>query len=133
MHQDFMEAAQRRLTQSAARLRDAALASDLDRLGAPEPAQALQQTAQHLARAGPHVQRQGDGVVDHHLRRQVALALARRASLGQHLAHPLRGNRPGNHAETDVVAQTNAGRKAGRNTSHRCRSRTFRPAVYNLE
>jgi hypothetical protein len=30
-----------------------------------------------------------------------------------------------------VVAQTDPGRKAGRNTGHRCRSRITKPAAYN--
>jgi hypothetical protein len=130
LHQLFVEPPQRRLSQPATRLRDAALAGDLDRLGAPQPAQALQQAAQHLAGARAHVKRQGDRVVDHHRRRQVPLALARLAGLGQDLAYPLGRHRPGDHAETDVVAQPNAGRKAGRNTGHRCRSRITEQADY---
>src|SRR3954452_16322297 len=69
-------------------------------------------------------------VVDHHLRRQVALALARPAGLRQHPAHPVGRHRPGDHAEADVVAQTDAGRKAGRNTGHRCRSLNAGPPAY---
>jgi len=128
-HDLLVEPAQRHLAQAAARLRDAALARDLDRVGAPQPAQALQQAAQHLAGAGPHVQRHGDGVVHHHLRRQVALALARPAGLGQNLLHPVRRERLGDHAEADVVADTNAGWKAGGNTRHRCRSQKTRPVI----
>jgi hypothetical protein len=37
---------------------------------APQSERSLQQTAQHLAGAGAHVERHGDGVVDHHLGRQ---------------------------------------------------------------
>ena len=103
-------------------LRDAALARHPDRLGTPEPAQALQEAAQHLAGAGAHVERQGDGVVDHDLRRQVALALARLAGLGQDLPHLVERERPGDHAEADVVAEADAGGKAGGDTGHRCRS-----------
>ena len=92
----------------------------------------FQQAAQHLAGARAHVERQRNGVVDHHLRRQVALALARLARLGQDLLHPLGRKRPGDHAEADVVADTDAGRKAGRNTSHRCRSSQTRPTGYAI-
>jgi len=70
-----------------------------------------------------------NGVVHHHLRRQVALALARLASLGQNLLHPVRRECPGDHAEADVVADTNAGRKAGGNTRHRCRPQKTRPVI----
>src|SRR3954454_21288957 len=99
------------------------------RLSAPEPAQALQEAAQDLAGAGAHVERQGDRVVDHNLGRQVALALARPAGLGQDPADPVRRKRPGNHAEADVVAQTDASRKAGTSTSHRSRSLKTRPTA----
>jgi len=129
LHDLLVEPTQRPLAQTAARLRDAALARDLDRVGAPQPAQALQQAAQHLTGAGPHVQRHRDGVVDHHVGRQVALALARLAGLGQDLMHPVGRERLGDHAEADVVADTNAGRKASRNTRHRCRSQKTQPAI----
>src|SRR4051812_30911130 len=84
-----------------------------------------------LARARPHVERQGDGVVDHHLRRQVALALARLAGFCQNLAHPFGRYGPGDYPKADMIAQTDAGWKAGSNTGHRCRSRITRPAVYD--
>ena len=53
---------------------------------------------------------------------QVALALARLAGLGQDLLHALEGNGPGDHAEADVVAEADAGRKAGSGAGHGCRS-----------
>jgi hypothetical protein len=93
-----------------------------DRVVAPQPAQPLQEAAQHLAGAGAHVERQRDGVVDHDVRRQVALALARLAGLGQDLPHLLERERPGDHAEADVVAEADAGGKAGGDTGHGCRS-----------
>src|SRR5215210_8060738 len=96
---------------------------------APEPAQALQEAAQDLAGAGAHVERQGNGVVDHNLGRQVALALARPAGLGQNPTDLVRRKRPRNHAEADVVAKTDASRKAGRSTSHRSRSLKTRPTA----
>jgi hypothetical protein len=42
--------------------------------------------------------------------RQIPLALARLAGLGQDLPHLLGRERPGDHAQADVVADTNAGR-----------------------
>jgi hypothetical protein len=103
-HHFLIEPAQRRFAQTTARLRNAALARHLDRLGTPQPAQPLQQAAQHLARARTHVERQGDGVVDHHLRRQITLALARPASLRQYLAHPFGRHGPGDYPKADEVA-----------------------------
>jgi hypothetical protein len=67
------------------------------------------------------VERQGDGVVDHDVGRQVALALARLAGLDQDPPHPVGRERPGDHAEADMIAEADAGRQAGRNTGHRCR------------
>ena len=119
----LVQATQRRLAQAGAGLRDAALARHLDRLGAPEPAQSLQEAAQDLAGAGAGVERQRDGVVDHDVGRQVALALARLAGLGQDLTHLVEREGPGDPAETDVVAEADAGGQAGASTSHRCRSR----------
>src|SRR4051812_45528908 len=101
---------------------NAALARDPDRLGTPEPAHALQQAAQHLAGPGAHVERQGNGVVDHDLRRQVALALARPAGLGQDPPHLVGRERLGDHAQADTVAEPNAGGQAGRGTGHCCHS-----------
>jgi hypothetical protein len=63
------------------------------------------------------------------VRRQVALALARLAGLGQDLPHLLDRERPGDHAEADVVAEADAGGKAGGSAGHRCRSRKNRPAA----
>src|SRR3954464_13594814 len=120
---------QPRLAQAGAGLRDAAPARYLDRLSAPEPAQALQEAAQDLAGAGAHVERQGNRVVDHNLGRQVAFALARPAGLGKDPTDLVRRKRPGNYAEADVVAQTAASRKARRSTSHRSRSLKTRPTV----
>src|SRR5215218_4363626 len=105
----LVEPLQRLRTQARARLRDAALAGHPDRLGTPQPAQSLQEAAKHLAGAGVHVERQGDGVVDHDLGRQIALALAGLAGLGQDLAYPIKWEHPGDHAEADVVAEANAG------------------------
>src|SRR5215203_2578284 len=106
------------------------LPAHLDRFGAPQPAQPLQQAAQDLAGAAAHGERQGDRVVDHDLRRQVALALARLAGLGQDLANPVRRERPGDHAEADAVAQTDAGRQAGRSAGHHRRSLNAGPPDY---
>jgi len=78
------------------------------------------------------VQRHRDGVVDHHVGRQVALALARLAGLGQNLLHSVRRKRPGDHAKADVVSHTNAGWQAGRNTRHRCRSQKTRPVIWGF-
>jgi hypothetical protein len=60
--------------------------------------------------------------VDHDLGRQVALALAGLAGLGQDLAYPIKGKHLGDHAEADLVAEANAGGQAGGGTGHRCRS-----------
>jgi hypothetical protein len=89
-----------------------------DRLGAPQPAQALQEAAQHLTGAGVHVERQGDGVADHHVRGQVPLALARPAGLGQDLSHLVEREGLGDHAEADVVAEADAGGQAGGGSGH---------------
>src|SRR5215208_4051581 len=125
----LIQAMQRRRAQAGAGLRNAAPARHLDRLSAPEPAQALQEAAQDLAGAGTHVERQGNSVVDHNLSRQIALALARPAGLGQDPTDLVRRKRPGNHAEADVVAKTDASRKAGRSTSHRSRAPKTRPTT----
>src|SRR3954449_10678567 len=61
-------------------------------------------------------------LVDHDVRRQVALALARPAGLGQDLPHSIEREGLGDHAEADVVAEADAGGQAGRRTGHRCRS-----------
>ena len=128
-HHLLVELAQRRLAQAGAGLRDTAPARHLDRPSAPEPAQALQEAAQDLAGAGAHVERQGNRVVDHNLGRQVALALARPAGLGQDPTDLVRRKRPGNHAKADVVAETDASRKAGRCTSHRSRASKPHPTA----
>ena len=132
-HHPLVQPVQRLRTQARAGLRDAALAGHPDRLRTPEPAQALQEAAQHLAGAGAHVERQGDGVVDHDLRRQVALALAGLAGLGQDLPHLVEREGPGDHAEADVVAEADAGGQAGGGTGHRCcspkRERQHDPAT----
>ena len=54
--------------------------------------------------------------------RQVALALAGPAGLGQDLAHPIKRECPGDHAKADVIAEADAGGQAGRSTGHGCRS-----------
>jgi hypothetical protein len=118
-----VQLAQRRLAQAGARLRDAALARDPDRLRAPEPAQPFKETAQHLAGADAHVKRQRDGVVDHDVGRQVAFALAGLAGRGQDVPHLLERKGSGDHAEADVIAEADAGRQAGGSIGHRCRSR----------
>src|SRR3982750_4023072 len=128
-HHLLVELAQWRLAQAGAGLRDAAPARHPDRLSAPEPAQALQEAAQDLARAGAHVEGQRNRVVDHNLGRKIALALARPAGLGQDPTDLVRRKRPGYHAEADVVAQTDASRKAGRCTSHRSRAPKPRPTA----
>ena len=56
------------------------------------------------------------------------VALARPAGLDQHLMHPLRRHRPGDHAEADLVAEANVSREAGRNTGHGCRFRSTKGA-----
>jgi hypothetical protein len=68
-------------------------------------------------------------IVDHNLGRQVALALARPAGLGQDPTDLIRRERPGNHAEAAVVAKMDASRKAGRSTSHCSRSLKTRPTA----
>src|SRR4051794_23889955 len=128
----LVQPAQRRFAQPTAGLRDATLARHLDRLRTPQPAQPFQQTAQNLSGAATHVERQRNGVVDHHLCRQVALALARLARLGQDLLHALGRKCPGDHAEADVVTDPDAGRETRRNASHRCRSSKPRPAEYTV-
>jgi len=110
---------QRRCAETAAGLRDAALAHDLDRFRAPKPTHPVQQTAQDLTGAKPHVERQGDRVIDHHLGRQIALTLARLARLRQDLLHQPRRERPGDHAKANMVTQANAGGQTGRSTRHR--------------
>jgi len=50
--------------------------------------------------------------------RQVALALARLAGLGQDLLHTVERNGPGDHTEADVVTEANAGGKAGGGAGH---------------
>src|SRR6185312_1589219 len=87
-------------------------------------------TAQHLACAGAHVERQRDGVVDHDVRRQVAFALAGLVGLGQHPPHLLDRKRPGDHAEADMITEADAGGEAGENTGHRRRSRKSQPTAY---
>src|SRR3954464_8609347 len=128
-HHLLVELAQRRLAQAGAGLRDTAPARHLDRPSAPEPAQALQEAAQDLAGAGAPVERQGNRVVDHNLSRQVALTLARPPGLGQHPTDLISRKRPGNHAEADVVAETDASPKAGRSTGHRSQSLKTRPTA----
>src|SRR5918993_1758423 len=51
VRQTLVQAAQRRLAQAGAGLRDAALARHPDRLRTPQPAQSLQKAAQHLVGA----------------------------------------------------------------------------------
>jgi len=114
----LVELAQRRLAQPGARLREAALTRHLHHTRAPQNPQPLQQAAQHLAQAGAHEQRQGNHVIHHHRRRQVALAHARLASLAQHLVHLLQRKRLGDHPKSDVIAHPNPSRQAGSNTPH---------------
>jgi hypothetical protein len=66
-------------------------------------------------------------VVDHDVGREVALALARLAGLGQDLLHAVEGKGPGDHAEADVVAEADAGRRAGGGARHGCRSPEIGP------
>ena len=54
--------------------------------------------------------------------RRFAQALARFAGLGQDLLHLLEREGPGDHAQADVVAETDTGGQAGGGTGHRCRS-----------
>jgi hypothetical protein len=79
------------------------------------------------------VERQGDGVVDHHVGGQVALALALLAGVGQDMPHLIERKRLGDHAQADVVAEADAGRQAGGSTGHGCcspnRGRQHRPAA----
>jgi hypothetical protein len=51
---------------------------------------------------------------------QVARALAFLAGLGRHALHPVEREGPGEHAEANVVAEANAGRKSGGSAGHRC-------------
>lgn len=130
-HRPRMRPARRYFSKPAARPRNPALARHPDRLGAPRPAPPFQQNAQHLACARTHVERRGNGVIDHHRCRQVALAFARLAGFRQHLAHPFGRHGPGDHPKADRVAQTRASREAGRNTGHRRQSRITKPAAHN--
>jgi hypothetical protein len=52
--------------------------------------------------------------------RQVALALACLAGVGQDLLHLVERECLGDHAEADVVSEADAGGKAGRSTGHGC-------------
>ena len=98
-------------TQTASGLRDSRLACDFHRGGwVQQPLHSLQQTAQHLAIGGPHVESQCDHVIHHHMRGQITLSNAGAASLVQDLMHFVGGEKLGDDAETEVVGDAAASR-----------------------
>ncbi len=105
--------------QTAARLGNAGLAGDLH-FGrrVEQPLHAFQQATQHLAIRRPHIQRQCDDVIDHHMRRQIAFADAGTIGLLQDLMDFLGGKELGNDAEADVVRDTAAGRQRRNGACH---------------
>lgn len=85
-------------------LADGGLACDLDRNGGiAQPLQAFHKAAQHLPAGRVHVERQRNDVIDHHMRRQVALADAALARRCQHSADPSQGEGLGDHAKAHIV------------------------------
>ena len=71
---------------------------------------------------------QGDGFTLWHYR----TADTRAAVAADGYIAPMAGSMlPGDHAEADLVAEADAGRQAGRSTSHLCRSRVTKPAGYD--
>ena len=60
---------------------------------AGEPARAFEQAPQHLAVGGGHVEGERDDGVDHHVRPELALTLARAPRLVQNGAHRLERER----------------------------------------
>ena len=84
LHRFLVEPFQRLRPKPRAGLRNARLRRHLDRPAAiVQPMDALQKTTQHFAVRSGHEQRHGDHVVDHQMRRQFPLALARLARLRQ--------------------------------------------------
>src|SRR2546428_11456162 len=110
---------QRRGAQSAARLRNAGLTGYLHLGGRIEqPLHAFQQATQYFTIGGPHIQRQRNDVIDHHMRRQIALADASALGLLQNLMDFLDGEELGNHAEANVVSDPAASRQLRQSACH---------------
>ena len=80
--------------------------------------ESAQQAAQNLTVGGPHIQRQRDDVIDHHMRRQVALADTGALGLLQNLRDFLGGEKLGDHAEANVVSDPAAGRQLRQGACH---------------
>jgi hypothetical protein len=83
-----------------------------------QPLDAIQQAAQHLAIGGLHVQRQRDHVVDHNMRRQIALTdtgLPGRRQNRVNLAHR---EGFGDHTKADVIGDPAATGKSRNGTCH---------------
>ena len=77
LHHFVMQLTHRFPSEPRARLRNARLARHLDgRRRIEKPLHALQQATQHFAIGRMHIQRQRNHVIDHHVRRQIALAHA---------------------------------------------------------
>lgn len=87
--------------------------------GPREPAHTLEEAAQHLAIGDLHVEGERDRVVDHHVGREVAHALALPPRLGQHRLDLVQRHRSGHRAQTDVLAQPAPGRQSCNAPSHR--------------
>ena len=69
----------------------------------PQPLNPFQQTTQHLPVGGLHVQRQGDHVVNHHMRRQFLLSLAVSSGGHQYRFHDIHRKRLGHDPKADVI------------------------------
>ncbi len=104
LDQRVVQLLQRFPPQAPTGLRDARVAGDLERdRRVQQPLHAFEQTTQHFAVGRLHVQPQGDGIVDHHMGRQVALALTGFAGGRQHRTHARQREGLGDHTEADVV------------------------------
>ena len=81
---------------------------------------AIQQAAQHLTTGRPHVQRQRDHVIDHHVSRQMALPDTGFACRVQNRMNPVRRKHVCDHTEFPRLGR--------RRDEPRSRSRRVRPA-----
>lgn len=119
-HDRIIQVAQRLPPEPRARLRDARLARHLERhRGINQPLNAFQQTAQHLAIRGLHVERQRDHVIDYDMRRQIALPQACLPRCRQDRPHLRQREGLRDHTKTDVIRYSRAFRK--------CRNRSCHP------
>jgi len=91
-------------TEAGAGLGDGRLPGDMQLVrGALQPAEAFHEAAQDLPAGGLGEQSQGDDVIDHHMGRQVAMALACASGFPEHGFHPLGREKPGHHPESDEI------------------------------